>query len=373
MARIRTKTSEQTLFSDYCYIDASSENRLSSLERLTMLSAGELTDFFKRIEGSQKAELDFSALISGLTTAGLQDASNTYQSIAQPFSMPRGVIAPRITPIHGLGDDGEIVDVEFESAYQPLSAGYEKVQATIIENSTVRMRLWRHTKEDVPTIMCVPGWTMGDHKVNASVFMPGFFYRLGFNVALFEIPFHGRRLTKEFRDIGHSVFPSANVSLTNEAVLQAVSDLRQSRLVLRALGLKNIGAFGISLGAYVASLWSTLEPLPFLINLLPLFSFSAIATAAAKRFGREDLTTELLDAAFSVHALKSRTSKVAAAHVKLFHMTGDPYIQTQDLAIAQSVFPGVSITEFEGSHEIQSSREQILTELVAFLSNYSKP
>src|SRR5690606_33705729 len=101
----------------------------------------------------------------------------------------------------------------------------------------------------------------------------GYFYRNGFDIVLVELPFHGRRRAEQTA----TLFPSTDFVVTNEAIAQAISDVRELQLYLTSMGVKTVGAMGMSLGAYVASLWASLDPLAFCIPIVPLVSMADLA------------------------------------------------------------------------------------------------
>ena len=353
---------------DFCHLSDDKHARLSSVERMTLQGGEELERFFTRLS-KDAMPLNFAPLIAGLDNNILKITADFYGAFENPFVAPSGVFVPKIIPVHGLSSEGEIIDVEYESAYQGLHESYSKIESAIPENKTVRVRVWKHANhESRPTLIAVPGWTMGDPKINALTFMPGYFFRLGCNVAIFELPFHGRRLTSEFRDIGHSVFPSANLFLTNEAVLQGISDLRQLRLILRALGFKNIGALGISLGSYLTATWATIEPLHFLINLLPFFNMGNVAEAALEKEGDITINRPLLGNALKVHSSIDRTSKTKA--VQFILMSDDAVIPKEEVLKGKDIFPMAKIAEFSGGHEIASSRGSVVETIEGFLKPF---
>ena len=352
---------------EYCSTEGSIENRLTSVERLTFLGGKELEKLFTRLRKEQ-GNLNLKPLIDALSSESLGEAGVFYRSQSKLYASPQGVFAPKIIPVHGLSNQGEISDIEFESAYKPFHQTYRSLATTIPENQIVRTRLWKHTLHEAPTIVCVHGWTMGDPKTNALAFLPGFFFRLGFNVAIFELPFHGRRLTPEFREIGHSLFPSANLYMTNEALLQSVSDLRQLRLILKALGLKKIGALGISLGSCISAKWAQLEPLSFVANILPFFSFANVAAHSAVAAGRNDIPVDGFATAFGFHDDVGSPAKTQAA--KFISMENDPIIPASELAVGLYRFPDAKVVTLPGEHELLSSRSSITNEIVSFLEPF---
>src|SRR5690606_10870226 len=126
-------------------------------------------------------------------------------------------------------------------------AVFDKLYSTVAENQVSYVRLWEHTErlESRPTLVAIHGWTMGDQRVNSIAFLPGLFFSLGCNVALVELPFHGRR--KPASPDGHAVFPSADPVRTVVAMAHALYDLRSLVHYLKGRGHSRISCVGMSL------------------------------------------------------------------------------------------------------------------------------
>jgi pimeloyl-ACP methyl ester carboxylesterase len=91
---------------------------------------------------------------------------------------------------------------------------------------------------------------------------------LGFDTALFVLPFHAKRAGNRR---GAPLFPARDPRFTIEGFRQAVGDLTGLVRYLRARGHAKLGLFGMSLGGYTASLTATVEPdLDFLVPVVPL-------------------------------------------------------------------------------------------------------
>lgn len=364
-----SKDDSKKLLSDYCHIneDGDSLVRLSDLERLTLVGGQELSKLIRKLS-KEDSTLPFQSIFSSMDQHKIDSAYEFVSNSKYSFDTPKEIIQPKIIPVHGLSTDGDIVDIEFKSAYKPVHESYSIIQNTVAENQTVRCRLWRHAQTKAPTIVAVHGWTMGDPRINSLSFLPGLFFRLGFDIALFELPFHGRRLNSDFKDAGHSLFPSANLILTNEAMYQSVSDLRQLRLVLKALGVKKIGALGLSLGAYLSAFWSTLDELSFAVLMLPFFSFAELANFHLKKSGIDSFELQKILKVFKAHSLEGRTSKVDDSLVIATH--SDVVIPAEQTVKVQEFYNNPKMVWLDGGHEINSSHDQVFDQTVSFLKPF---
>jgi pimeloyl-ACP methyl ester carboxylesterase len=94
---------------------------------------------------------------------------------------------------------------------------------------------------------------MGWPTIDAHVLMAARWFRLGFDVALMTLPFHGARAAAGDRYSGEQ-FASWHAGRLNEAVRQSVHD---ASFVLRWLAENRgvpVGVLGMSLGGYIAAL-----------------------------------------------------------------------------------------------------------------------
>src|SRR5690606_16302287 len=90
------------------------------------------------------------------------------------------------------------------------------------ENREVRIRWWRHRNRPQAVVIAIHGWSMGDQRINSLAFMPGALYQKNIDVAIIELPFHGRRRPAKVPK-SRSLFPCADLAQTNEGILQTIS------------------------------------------------------------------------------------------------------------------------------------------------------
>jgi pimeloyl-ACP methyl ester carboxylesterase len=177
--------------------------------------------------------------------------------------------------IHKL-EDGAVLDISYKSNYKVKCEEYREEFESYKENRTVHARMWRHDSGAKATMIALHGWTMDDQRLTALAFLPGYFYRLGLDVVLIELPFHGRRLCKD--SAGKRIsFPAPHIARTNEGMGQAISDLRRLKNYLSSKGQERVGCIGMSLGGYIASLWASLDPLDFCIPIVPVADLGELA------------------------------------------------------------------------------------------------
>lgn len=187
---------------------------------------------------------------------------------------PRGVPIKKRAP--GLLDyqpKGVTLDLlEFESPYVALNPAVREAYARFPRNRQVATQHWRHADGPRPTLIFIHGYFLDAYWVNSLMFSLRWFYRQGYDILLYTLPFHGaRRATLDpFSGYGYFVHGFAHV---NEAMLQAVYDLRIWMDYLEDSGVPAMGVSGLSLGGYISALAAAVdERLAFAIPNAPVVS-----------------------------------------------------------------------------------------------------
>ena len=189
------------------------------------------------------------------------------------FVSPDTPDAVRELPVRDL-PGGRCVDLVFGSSFLPVYAGARPDFARFPENQTVHARWWRHDRRGWPTVLCLHGFASGHPLVDALAFQARRLYRAGLDVLLYTLPFHGSRRPRGARKSGEGFF-GPNMARTNEAFAQAIFDARALMRWVARSGSGPVGAFGMSLGAYVTALLATLEPrLAFAVAMIPVASLT---------------------------------------------------------------------------------------------------
>jgi len=254
-----------------------------------------------------------------------------------------------------------VIDLTFPSTYRPCAKIYADEYASYHANLTVHARLFT-SEEPRPTIICLHGWGGGPFWLEERAFVVSYLRRIGLDVVLFQLPFHGERTPKQAVRSG-ALFPSAHVMRTNEAFGQAIHDLRALSMHLRDRGAPAVGVTGMSLGGYTSALWASVDAeLSFAIPMIPAVSMSELmwrhgSKSPTRRMAKKaGVDRDLLDDAFAVHAPLTRSVKLAREQLLIIAGRGDritPPDQARKLATHWGDPP---LYWFPGGHLAQIGR-----------------
>jgi pimeloyl-ACP methyl ester carboxylesterase len=288
-----------------------------------------------------------------------------------PFFPEPEVPSVRLAPV-GDGPLGtQVVDLQWASDYAPYYPAARDFYLSTPENMTAHARWWVSDRGR-PTIVLLHGWGGGNHWVTARAFVVPYWLRHGYDVAAFQLPFHGARAP----DVGGVVrsgalFPSPNPLRTNEGFGHAIYDLRALSRFLRARGASAVGVMGMSLGGYTTALWASIAGpddvggVDFAVAMIPAVSMSRLfwqhgeSSPVRRRAAKAGITEDLLTDAFAVHAPTTRPARVPADRLYVIAGRGDR-ITPPDQAETLAAHWNREILWFEGGHLAQVGRGDAL-------------
>jgi pimeloyl-ACP methyl ester carboxylesterase len=265
---------------------------------------------------------------------------------ARPFREARGKLP-----------GGELVDLKWESRFQPH---WDLVRADYLSyepNRFAHARLLRHHATPRGFVVCLHGYGGGPFVFEERALPTRWLYKLGFDVAVFQLPFHGRR-----GGLDAPIWPSVNVARTNEGFAQAIHDLRAMTAWMRAeRGSLPLVVLGMSLGGYTTALWATVEKLDFAAPMIPVASFPDLLWAHGEgrseraRAEREGITVDMLREAMACHTPILRTPMTPGDRMLILNAEGDRIAPPEHARRLTAHF-GCQALEFHGGHVLQVGR-----------------
>lgn len=304
------------------------------------------------------------------------------EHLARPETL-FGSTPPRPEPrVRRLGrvPGGERLGLTFPSPFQPrdpdLTPRFDKFGA----NRTCRARLWRHGDRPRATVLALHGWSGGYLRLEERILAARTFYRLGLDVALVTLPFHGRR-TPGRAVVSGRLWPNRDLRLANEGFLQAVSDVRATLAWLRAErpGVP-IGLLGLSLGGAVAALLATLEPeLAFVVAAMaPASVADTLWQHGARSPGRREaeaagFTLGDFRAVFAGHCPLSRPLLVPRERAFVLGGRADRIVPPPQVDALWERWGRPALHWIAGGHLLQLGRRGALRAITAWLDPLLPP
>jgi pimeloyl-ACP methyl ester carboxylesterase len=281
----------------------------------------------------------------------LLEATAFYQS-CRPFFVEPDKPSKVYEERHGRLDGGEIVDLKWRSSFEPRWPALRDDYLACAANHHAHARLYRHGGGSRATLICIHGYRGGQLWIEERAFVARWLYSIGLDVALFTLPFHGRRGTDA------PVWPSVNVARTNEGFAHSIYDLQA--LIKWLPG--PVAVAGMSLGGYTTSLLATVEDkLQFAAPMIPVASFPDLMWHHGEggtdraRAEREGITLDMLRGAMAVHTPLERAPKLPPERVLVLSAEGDRIAPPEHAARLARHF-GAEEMRFTGGHLMQLGR-----------------
>ncbi|NLE89040.1 MAG: alpha/beta hydrolase family protein [Myxococcales bacterium] len=201
------------------------------------------------------------------------DLLSLYESIAGFYEAREASFFPEPAPIEPWAvRRGDATDLSWPSHHELLDRAVAAELSSYVANTACQVRLRSRLDEQGrrrPVAVFIHGYLAGTYAVEERIWPLERLDRLGFDTALFTLPFHGLRAVTGTRS--SPPFPGRDPAINIETFRQAVCDLRDFLGWLRREGHPAVGLVGMSLGGYTAALTATVDPdLAFLVPVIPL-------------------------------------------------------------------------------------------------------
>ncbi len=189
--------------------------------------------------------------------AGLAAAKDPQLSFPAPQSPPRVSSRPA-NPVAEWVAHGNVSTIRFQSSFQAVNPAMRDQCSGFVRNNVVHAQHWRHSDGPRPTLCLIHGFMGSAYLFNGLFFSLPWFYRCGYDVLLYTLPFHGRRAEKYSPFSGHGYFAHGMAGFA-EAMAQAVHDFRSLLDYLEYTGVDRIALTGMSLGGYTSALIASVD------------------------------------------------------------------------------------------------------------------
>jgi pimeloyl-ACP methyl ester carboxylesterase len=265
-------------------------------------------------------------------------------------------------------------DLSFEGAFDTVNPDSAASYFSHARNRVSRARHFFHGDRPRPTVIALHGFWASPYWINAFMFEIPFLYRLGLDVVLPTMPFHGDRRMQGSVFSGHG-FLSPDLDQTFEAIAHTVSDVRVIMRDLERRGVPAMGVSGLSLGGYMTALLATLEPsLAFAIPNVPvvtlvdlLLDWHPLSWLIRRSLARASLSIQEARRMFAVHCPLTRPPAVPHERLMIIAGAGDRMAPPSQARLLWEHWKRPAIYYFPGNHLLHFDRGGYLRAQARFL------
>jgi len=184
--------------------------------------------------------------------AELASAKDPELSFPAPTEEPR-ISSRAANPVAEWMAHGPVHNIRFNSSFEAVNPALREQCRGYVRNNVVHAQSWRHEDGPHPTLCVIHGFMGSPYLFNGLFFSLPWFYRSGYDVLLYTLPFHGARAEKGSPFSGYGYFAHGFAGFA-EAMAQAVHDFRSLIDYLEFTGVDRIALTGMSLGGYTSAL-----------------------------------------------------------------------------------------------------------------------
>lgn len=174
------------------------------------------------------------------------------------LSFPAPTVPPRVStrPANAVASwvaHGAVHNIRFDSSFQAINPALREQRGSYTRNNVVHAQHWVHGDGPRPTLCLIHGFMGSAYLFNGLFFSLPWFFKSGYDVLLYTLPFHGRRAEPNSPYSGYGYFADGMAGFA-EAMAQAVHDFRSVLDYLESTGVDRIALTGMSLGGYTSAL-----------------------------------------------------------------------------------------------------------------------
>ncbi len=184
--------------------------------------------------------------------AELAAAKDPVVSFPAPTAPPRVSSRPA-NPVAEWTAHGRVQNIRFKSSFEAINPAVRERRREYEHNNVVHAQHWMHDDGPHPTLCVIHGFMGSAYLFNGLFFSLPWFYRSGYDILLYTLPFHGRRAERHSPFSGYGYFADGFSGFA-EAMAQAVHDFRSVLDYLEYTGVDRIALTGMSLGGYTSAL-----------------------------------------------------------------------------------------------------------------------
>ncbi|WP_343710131.1 alpha/beta fold hydrolase [Mycobacterium sp.] len=308
--------------------------------------------------------------------AALAAEHDAAKSFPAPTARPR-VTARRANPLAERVAHGKVENISFTSSFEAVNPSVRSQWHALSRNNVVQAQHWRHDDGPRPTLCVIHGFLGSAYLLNGRFFSLPWYYRAGYDVLLYTLPFHGRRGEKYSPFSGYGYFAHGLTGFA-EAMAQAVHDFRTILDYLRHTGVDRIALTGVSLGGYTASLIAAVDDrleavIPNCPVVAPHATFDEWFPAnkvIALGLRLADISWESLVAGLAYHCPLNYQPVVARERRLIITGLGDRFAPPRQAEMLWQHWDHCLLHWFPGSHLLHINKADYLRRMTQFLQEF---
>lgn len=206
-------------------------------------------NLFGREPDSERSKLQFYA--------DLAREHDPVKSFPAPTEPPT-IVSRRASPLAERVAHGTVTNISFPSSFRAINPAMREQWSSLRSNNIVHAQHWRHDDGLRPTLCVIHGFMGSSYLFNGLFFSLPWYFKSGYDVVLYTLPFHGKRAGKLSPFSGFGYFASG-LSGFAESMAQAVHDFRSVVDYLHSIGVERVALTGLSLGGYTSALVASVD------------------------------------------------------------------------------------------------------------------
>lgn len=290
-----------------------------------------------------------------------------------PRGVPVSVIPERIADLEQLG--AHVRRLSFDSPYETLSPLLREVYAARRANRRASAQHWTHVDGPRRTLIFVHGYTLDSYWVNRQMFSLRWFFRQGWDILLYTLPFHGsrREWLEPFSGFGYF---SHGLAQTNEAMLQSIFELRVLIDYLEDVDVPGVGVSGLSLGGYLSALLAAVDDrlafaIPNAAVVSPvdmLMEWAPLRQVFMHLLPRTGLDLPALRHIAAVHSPLTYAPRLPAERLLIIAGAGDRFTAPRYQTLLHRHWSGCRLHWFPGNHVMHLHQREYLRLMRDFMA-----
>lgn len=272
---------------------------------------------------------------------------------------------------------GRVENIRFTSSFEAVNPAMRDHRRSYLRNNVVHAQHWRHDDGPHPTLCVIHGFMGSAYLFNGLFFSLPWFYRAGYDVLLYTLPFHGRRAEKGSPYSGYGYFADGLAGFA-EAMAQAVYDFRSVLDYLEHTGVDRIALTGMSLGGYTSALIAGVDDrlqavIPNVPVVTPDAAFddwfpASVLVKLGNRLSRTD--KDLMAAASAFHSPLSYQPLVPKDRRLIITGLGDRLAPPEQAEMLWEHWDRCAFHWFPGNHIVHVSQPDYLRRMTRFMKDF---